>query len=223
MTNVTEMVISPEQMPCRLDRAPTLGPLTIMVPDFADPCGMAKIPRTVADAYPADVWDPHNRRYTRGRWQIVFAGIYLYPMILVTSGAHNYHVTLDAPTDTGGPCQLCRAHANQNSTSSTADQPTRERRRDRPVGAGRKETVMEHPQPGDHVIVTWPHGRRFSTVSSSGSYIGRRDVRLGRAIIDVVEFRSQPDAQQAQRSGPSMSTPSDSARAPWSACLSAAA
>lgn len=121
-----EQVISPERMPERLQLVSPLGPLTIMVPDFADPCGRRRIARTVNGAYPADVWDSANSRYTRSRWQISFTGAYLHPMILVTSGEYRYTITSDAPSDAGGPCALCRAHAHQVAAEKVEQATARE-------------------------------------------------------------------------------------------------
>lgn len=46
------------------------------------------------------------------------------------------------------------------------------------------------PQPGDHVMVTWPSGRRFGVVHPCGSYIGRLGVLAGAATVQVIEPRS---------------------------------
>ncbi len=49
---------------------------------------------------------------------------------------------------------------------------------------------MPQPQPGNRVVVTWPNGRRYGTVSPSGSYLGRRDVCRGRATVRVIGVHS---------------------------------
>lgn len=115
---MSEVLISTERIPDRLKLVQVHGPLTIMVPDFADPCGMRKIARTVAAAYPANGWDAENSRFTRGRWEIFFAGAYVYPMILVTLGEYRYPITSVAAGDSGGPCELCRAHTHQDPAPS---------------------------------------------------------------------------------------------------------
>jgi hypothetical protein len=76
------------------------APLVIMVPDSGDPCGVRKIPREVASVY------QHGNE-----WGFVFAGEYLFPMILRTTGNHPYQVTDAAPATESGPCEGCSAYA----------------------------------------------------------------------------------------------------------------
>ncbi len=123
--------ISAEQIPDRLARSSLLGPLTIMVPDFADPCGTNKIPRTVATAHPADTWDTTNARYTHGRWKIFFAGTYLYPMILITTADHPYRITTDPPDTPRRPVRTLPR------TQPTGSQHAQEHHVSRPQNAER--------------------------------------------------------------------------------------
>lgn len=91
MTDPTS-VTAPEKLtaPELAERVKT-GPVTIMVPDFSDPCGMTKVPRQVRDALSAD--GPNGLGgQTVNRWEIYFDGEYVYPMILVTSGDYAYPV-----------------------------------------------------------------------------------------------------------------------------------
>lgn len=65
------------------------------------------------------------------------------------------------------------------------------------------------PHPGDRVMVTWPNGRRYGTVSPSGSYLGRRDVCRGHATVRVIELHSQPICDMAIEMNVSTSTELD--------------
>lgn len=68
---------------------------------------------------------------------------------------------------------------------------------------------MPQPHPGDRVMVTWPNARRYGTVSPTGSYIGRRDVRLGHATVQVIELHSQPTCDMPIEMNVSTSTELD--------------
>lgn len=64
------------------------GPVTVLVPDFGDPSGMGKVPRAVAAVLSGGA---------PGGWTLFFAGEYLYPMMLRTSGGHEYEVSTAEP------------------------------------------------------------------------------------------------------------------------------
>jgi hypothetical protein len=103
----SELLTAPE-----LAERVTGGPVTIMVPDFGDPCGTRKIPRLVRAAVSADV--PNGLGgMTAGRWQLFFDGPYVIPLILVTTGDWAYEVTNAAPAVDSGPCPACQALARE--------------------------------------------------------------------------------------------------------------
>jgi hypothetical protein len=87
----TPQMISPEEMMRRLKAG---EPVTVMVPDFADPCGMAKIARPVTAVFAVDA-PKEDGTYTVGRHQIFFGGAYLYPASLATYPPDLYEVVPD--------------------------------------------------------------------------------------------------------------------------------
>jgi hypothetical protein len=84
--------------------------VTLMVSDFGDPCGIRKIARRVEAAYRHDTPDGRGG-WTSERWMLVFAGRYVYPMLLVTYGDAVTFETTDREPDVSGPCDGCRAYA----------------------------------------------------------------------------------------------------------------
>lgn len=161
--------VSAQELPERLKA----GPVTVLVSDANDPCGMRKIPRVVADAYQADVWDRENGRMTVGRWMLAFGEPYLFPVLVVTSADYRYEVT-DLPGEpVGGPCQACRSHAeweqSQREAAGTARVESEQDKLARLATSAGREHGWDHANYVDNVSGVddgWSVPERFASVAT---------------------------------------------------------
>jgi hypothetical protein len=91
--------ISPAEMIARLAAGESL---TIMVPDYTDPCGGTYVPRLVEAVCPADVpMGDGSDRWTQGRHEIYFGGETFTPS-LITYPPTRYTVVPSEAAEHGG-------------------------------------------------------------------------------------------------------------------------
>lgn len=182
------------------------GPVTIMVPDFGDPCGMRKIPRQVRAAVAAD--GPNGLGgQTVNRWQVFFDGPYVIPLILATSGDQQYEVTRalpavstedewagDPPATVSGPCDRCRAVAAEKAAADQAE-----------AQALAAQTQTAHEQQADARRVGREDGyAHASNVDLAGySPVDWETVPVPAHFADVAEFYRSgwDDGRQAYEDG----------------------